>query len=117
MDAKKDFIWQLASVKTNASADFLKSAYFAAGDTVDLQYVVLKTLLHQKTAYSYKVFKDIMVADPPVLVSSSGLISPPSIRMNRTIMYDTDDDEEDNRSNGLFLDELSDSLQLTRTIF
>jgi len=116
MDVKKDFIWELASVKTKASADYLKTLYFAAGDTVDLQYIALKTLLHQQTEYSYKAFKDIMVSDPPVLVSSSGNMTPPMIGFTRTTMPDYSDDDEGN-ANGFFLDELTDSLQLTRTIF
>src|SRR5205085_11879431 len=71
MDVKKDFVWQLASVRTKAAADYLKEIYFAAGDTIELQYMALKAMLHQQTGYAYGLFRDIMVSDPPILDLSS----------------------------------------------
>lgn len=124
MDAKNNFISQLSTVKSNGSASYLKDIYYAAGDTVDFQYTVLTALLHQQTAYSYQVFKDIMVNEPPILDVENNTTSAYNTgRTARTYSayksfpnnyrYSYDDDFEDQS----FLDELYDSLQLTATIF
>ena len=113
LDVKIEFIDKLGSMPTKAAADYLKQIYYAAGDTVDMQYTALGALLQQKTAYSYQVFKDIMVDEPPVLDFSSGNTTykaPPAFRLDR---YDTVEEY----SNGSFMDDLKDSLLLTKTIF
>jgi hypothetical protein len=113
MDARNDFIWQLSTIKTKQSADYLKYLYYAAGDTVDFQYTVLSALLHQKTLYSYQVFKDIMINEPPVLDVDIGNTSfSDGVRSNRNYnRYDEDFRSQD------FMNELLDSLQLTAAIF
>jgi uncharacterized protein YbaP (TraB family) len=120
MDVKKDFVWQLASVKSKESSDYLKNIYFAAGDTIDLQYTALQALLAQKTAYSYQAFKDIMVTDPPVLDLSGGNSNFGSRSEKYTRkMYISDYSsytDDDDRS-GSFFEGLTDSLQLTASIF
>lgn len=119
LDTKKAFVWELAFVKTSEAADFLKSVYMAAGDTIDLQYTALEALLTQKTAYSYKVFKDIMVSDPPVLDVDDN--SSRSYRSGRTITYSGYNSKnyrsyDDDYGND-FLENLTDSLELTTSIF
>lgn len=120
MDVKNNFVSQLSTVRSNASADFLKDIYYAAGDTIDLQYTALSALLHQQTAYAYNVFKDIMVSEPPVLDvgNSSSSTYTTSRGKNSYSGYSTyrynDDDDYESQS---FLDNLYDSLQLTTRIF
>jgi hypothetical protein len=123
MEVKNNFLWQLSNVKSKAAADYLKEVYYAAGDTVEFQYTVLNALLNQKTSYSYSVFKNIMLDEPPVLdvndktstyLGSRGngsyIYSTYSLASNRRNRYDENDNEN-------FLEHLSDSLQLTATIF
>ena len=102
----------------------MKDVYYAAGDTVDFQYTALSALLHQQTAYAYQVFKDIMVNEPPILdVNNSNASAYKAAGSNRSYsaykysssQYGYDDDNDFRGQN--FLDNLSDSLQLTATIF
>jgi hypothetical protein len=116
LDVKKNFVWQLAYIKTKESSDYLKNIYLAAGDTIEMQYTALEALLNQKTSYSYNVFKDIMVTDPPVLdidESSSRTYAAPKVNFGTGYDYDY----SDSYPSGNFLADLSDSLQLTATIF
>src|SRR5207247_9721698 len=103
-------ISKISDIKTNLSANYLKDLYYKLNDTVQLQYTVLESLLQQQTSYAFNIFRDIVSAEPPVLdVSNKGLSSYPSFIpefARRNYSYD----------NGNFLDELSDSLQLTKTI-
>ena len=117
LDVKKDFVWQLAFVKSKESADYLRSIYFAAGDTIDLQYTALEALLNQKTAYAYSVFRDIMISDPPVLdVEKTTSYNPyRNTRVFAPSIMDFDYTSY-NRS-GSFIDDLSDTLELTGGIF
>ena len=113
LDTKKALIGKLDDITTREATDYLKSLYYAAGDTIELQYSILEMLLQQKTNYSYTVFRDIITNEPPVLnvgnshkwSGSSPLI--PNVASSRSIDID----------NNSFLDELYDSLKLTRTIF
>ena len=115
LDVKNQFIYKLADVPTKASADFLKQVYYAAGDTVDIQYTALEALLQQETGYAYQVFRDIMVNEPPVLDVDPGS-SGQSYKVTNSYRVDKNDDGEE-YSNGFFMDELKDSLGLTKTIF
>lgn len=126
LEVKKEFIGQLSSVGTQDAADFLKDLYYAAGDTVELQYTALHTLLQQKNNYAYQVFKEIMLNDPPVL----GLDDHASFKTNISSMIfnsgnwgnsfnsnDSDDDDDNgDYYSGSFMDDLTDSLQLTSGI-
>lgn len=67
LSAKRDFTEKLAYIKTKEASDYLKELYYKAGDTVELQYGILETLLGQQTAYAYQTFAQIMQTDPPVL--------------------------------------------------
>ena len=92
---KRALIQKLADIKTRESADYLQKIYFALGDTVELKYATLESLLGQKTKYAYSVFRDILKQDIPVYQTTAGSYS--------------------NEAN--FFDALQDSLQLTRQIF
>ena len=110
LDTKKSLINKLGDIKNDASANYLKELYYKLNDTVQLQYTVLENLLQQQTSYAFNTFRDIVNTEPPVLDVSNKRYSsyPPFIPgfARRNYSYD----------NGNFLDELSDSLQLTKTI-
>lgn len=112
INVKKDLIGKLSDIKTTEVVNYLKELYYALDDTVQLQYAALESLLSQKSRYAYAAFRDIIAAEPPVLDFS-------------TTDYSTYDElkllnlfRNGYRSirNGNFLDELSDSLQLTKAI-
>lgn len=108
LDVKKLLIGKLDNVKSKQATDYLKSLYYMAGDTLELQHAVLEAMLQQKTQYAFNTFRDIVVAEPPVL--SSGKWTGYTRRFNgigRSVS--TYDD-------GSFMDELTDTLKLTRTI-
>jgi len=111
---KKSFIQKFSRIRTPESADYLRHLYQAAGDTTELQYTILETLLHQKTIYAYSLFSEMITADPPVLGINdfSGNFSN-RLRGYSGRRYRQNDDEF---YNGRFLDELTDSLQLTKKI-
>ncbi len=109
LSVKSSLINKLGDIKTGLSADYLKSLYYALDDTVELQYTALESLLQHQTQYAYTIFRDIIHAEPPVLVESTGGYD--DYRYNSPLLpsvYSYD--------NGKFLDELSDTLKLTRTI-
>ncbi len=107
LDTKKSLISRLDNISTKEAADYVKSLYYTAGDTLELQYAALSVLLAQQTNYSYALFKDIMVADPPIL-------SLESKTSNRNYNYDYSSSSVTGR---YFMNDLQDSLKLTRTIF
>jgi uncharacterized protein YbaP (TraB family) len=123
MNVKNDFVWQLGKMKSNEAADYLKDIYYAAGDTIELQYTALESLLNQKTSYAYQLFKNIMVDDPPVLDVSSGMATyrPDSRKYLPSTGYYNDyvissyDYDEQSRGQSFFAS-LYDSAQLTSTI-
>ena len=109
LSTKSSLINKLGDIKTSLSADYLKTLYYALDDTVELQYAALESLLQHKTQYAYNILRDIINTEPPVLVESSGGYD--DYRYTSPLLssaYSYDD--------GKFLDELSDSLKLTRTI-
>ncbi len=109
LDTKNALISKLYEIKTAPSSDLLAKLFYAAGDTVELQYTALETLLRQKTSYSFKKFRDIVIDEPPVL----------GIKGNNT-RYQNNNYNSNARitsySNGHFLDDLFDSLALTKEI-
>lgn len=120
LDVKTSLIAQLSQARTAAASDFLREIYYAGNDTIDLQYAALEALLSQKTAYSYGVFKNIMLDEPPVLQTSSmggsrRRFEPPPVfhdlRIDATVTVDA------TRGRSDFLSPLGDSLQLTQAIF
>lgn len=123
LDVKTSLIARMNDMPSREASDYLKRVYFAAEDTIDLQYAALSSLLNQKTAYSFSLFRDIMANEPPVLNVQSGS-SYSGIRNMRTtisvgsFVTDEEDGEEDRMNTPTnFLSGLYDSLQLTQTIF
>jgi hypothetical protein len=112
LENKKTLIEKLSDISAKQSSDYLKELYYAAGDTVELQYTILESLLQHETDYAYKIFRDIITAEPPVLNVSTNKYDYndyPSFRSaGRYSGF--------NYNNGSFLDELYDSLKLTKTI-
>ncbi len=113
LDTKKSLIEKLDDIKTKIATDYLKEIYYAAGDTIELQYAALEAMLQQQTQYAFTVFRDIITVEPPVLEKNSGtdwsyssVFRSPLLSNRFSYGYD----------NGGFLDELYDSLKLTRTI-
>ena len=115
LEVKRSLISKLGDVKTKASSDFLKDLYYAAGDTIDLQYVALESLLQQQTQYAFAVFKTIISVEPPVIEGGNNPaynnFSTGNYRYIRSKYLGNS-----NYDNGDFWDELYDSVQLTRTI-
>ena len=111
LQIKKSLVNMIGDIKTNEAADYLKEMYFALGDTVSIQYAVLENLLQQKTNYAFSVFKEIINTDPPVKENDYATTS--SYSRYGAGGYEGYDYVYDN---GDFMDELSDSLLLTKTI-
>ncbi len=112
LETKKAFIAKFDHLPTAASASYLKSLYYSLDDTVQLQYTVLESLLQQQTKYAYNTFSDIINNEPPVLDFSENKFGDYGA-YNLLSKYKSSYFGMDN---GNFLDELSDSLQLTKTI-
>jgi len=116
LQTKKSLINKLGDLSNHECSDFLKQLYYAAGDTIEIQYAALESLLQQQTQYAFSVFKNILTVEPPILDGNSGmsfhdfnlsrLRFPQNARWNGSNNYD----------NGDFWDELYDSLKLTREI-
>ncbi|MBL7729779.1 MAG: TraB/GumN family protein [Chitinophagaceae bacterium] len=118
LDTKESLISKLGDINSNEVALYLKDLYYSLDDTVQLQYAVLENLLQQKTKFAYNIFKDIVSNEPPVLSFSSSNYSDYSLsELRRRVLTSSDYSDYDyDNDNGRFLDELSDSLQLTKTI-
>jgi uncharacterized protein YbaP (TraB family) len=112
---KKSLISKLGEIVTNASADYLEELYYALDDTVSVQYAVLENLLQHKTAYAYNIFRNIINTEPPVKDAnySEYEYEDYSFRGRRRTSGYLSNFSIDN---GDFMDELSDSLQLTKSI-
>lgn len=119
LDTKEWLIGKLRDIKTNAASDYLKELYYALDDTVQVQYTVLSALLQHKTAYSYNIFRNIIITEPPVLDFTGSSDYYPdysytsafkSLRKYSSYTYGS------SYSGDSFLGNLYDSLQLTRTI-
>ncbi|MET0634929.1 MAG: TraB/GumN family protein [Chitinophagaceae bacterium] len=67
LELKNSLIEKLSDLQSAQSTDFLRQLYHATSDTLSLQYTILENLLEQKTDYSFRTFRDIVVADPPVI--------------------------------------------------
>jgi uncharacterized protein YbaP (TraB family) len=114
LGVKKSLIGKLDEIKTRQASDYLRELYYAAGDTLELQYAALEVLLQQKTAYAFQVFRDIVVAEPPVI----NMQAEPDFSNYISILrkFKTVPVQRSHYDDGEFLDELSDSLELTKTI-
>lgn len=118
LDTKKSLIGKLDNMPTRVASDYLKDIYYAAGDTIELQYAILETLLQQKTKYAFGVFRDIITVEPPVLNVGSNnryhgyMPGGYNLKTFAPASYSVGG----SYNNGSFLDELYDSLALTKTI-
>jgi uncharacterized protein YbaP (TraB family) len=112
LDTKKALISKLDDITTREASDYLKALYYAAGDTIELQYSILEILLQQKTNYSFALFRDIITNEPPVLNVGNGHKWSGSAPAVSNLVAPRKNDIDNNN----FLDELYDSLKLTRTI-
>jgi len=117
LDTKSALIKRLASIKTAASSNYLYDLYFAAGDTIQLQYVVLESLLLQKTAMAYSLFRDIVKAEPPIIEKKDnnynyGRYGASGYGIGGSMLPYGEEDESDDT----FVDNMSDTLQLIKTI-
>jgi uncharacterized protein YbaP (TraB family) len=123
LELKTGFINELGAINTKECTDFLKELYTAAADTIELSNAILKNLLAHQTKYAYNIFKDIVIAEPPVLSLGENTTSAArrTVKLRSVIdygKYDYEDEYNDGESIGAgFLDPLSDSLLLTKTIF
>lgn len=110
LSTKGALISRVGDIPSSKATDYLKQLYYALDDTVELQYRALESLLQHQTAFAYSTFRDIINTEPPVLDFSNnefGAYTKQLMDMYRS-EYKFDD--------GKFLDELSDSLLLTKTI-
>jgi uncharacterized protein YbaP (TraB family) len=72
LQLKQNFIARLQEIKDNSLVGYLAQQYVAAKDTADLQNTILQTLLGIKTKKSFIAFKDLIVNEPPVVISGTG---------------------------------------------
>ncbi|HLF46096.1 MAG TPA: TraB/GumN family protein [Chitinophagaceae bacterium] len=109
---KISFINKLGNIANKESADLLIKIYHAADDTIQIQNAAIEALLKQRNQYAYNLFREIIITEPPVIdqVISNYTFNPPNSVFNPA------SDNLSGISNGNFLDELYDSLLLTRTI-
>ena len=110
LETKKSLISKLADLDTRAASDLLKRLYFEAGDTIELQYAVLESLLEQQNAYALAVFRDIMVEEPPVMELGSANDNQNNLSLRTLVLGKA------SYENGNFWNDLYDSVRLTRTI-
>ena len=112
LSRKISFINKLGSIATKESGDLLKRFYYAAEDTIQVQNAAMEALLKHRNQYAYDLFKEIINTEPPVLnnVVNSYTLYPSVSGLTTT------NDYLSGVSNGNFLDELYDSLLLTKTI-
>ncbi|MBK8951608.1 MAG: TraB/GumN family protein [Chitinophagaceae bacterium] len=111
LNLKGSLIAKLGDIKTNAAADYLKKIYYEAQDTIQFQYIALENLLQHRTVYAYSLFRQIINDEIPVLEFEKN--SYEGNWVGSTVDYWQKDSDYDNNK---FLDELSDSLLLTKAI-
>ncbi|NML22823.1 TraB/GumN family protein [Pseudoflavitalea sp. G-6-1-2] len=121
---KEYFIGELGKLKDPSITGYLTDLYWKVKDTSDLQRAILEALLDQKTAASFKSFKDLILQEPPILEISSTDYSRQVRRVTRgfeppVITGGVADYEfsEDFSSSGGTWSQLYDTLALTKTLF
>ena len=67
LEAKKHFISELAELKDSSITPFLVDLYWKVKDSADLQNLILKSLLEQKTHNSFKAFVTLITTEPPII--------------------------------------------------
>ncbi|RYY52827.1 MAG: TraB/GumN family protein, partial [Chitinophagaceae bacterium] len=111
IDLKKTLLDKLSDLKSPKASDLLKYYYNATADTLELQYASLSGLLSQKTEYAFRIFRDLVVADPPVISGSTPYVN---YSGTENMVYSTDAVMPSTGTS--FLYGLRDSLQLTLKI-
>ena len=111
LETKKALLGKLGAIRSHSSTDYLEEAYYAAGDTIELQYTILEALLEQQTQYAYNTFRDIVVVEPPVIDKSVA-----SDYDYSKMMRNTGSSSRYRLRNMGFMNGLYDSLALTKTI-
>lgn len=114
LETKKGLINKFSHIKTKEAAIYLRNLYMALDDTIQLQYAVLENLLMHKTRDAYKIFGEIVSNEAPVLDFAGDDYSSYRDFSIKRLMRNYQ--EKNSFKNGKFLDELDDSLELTRTI-
>jgi len=115
LSTKKDLIAKLGEIDTHASSDYLRELYYALGDTVQLVYPVLQGLLEHRNEYAYGLFRNIIANEPPVLDFSGDYDNGYTYSSSLFKLSRRSGMDRYFRSNN-FLDRLSDTLLLTKTI-
>ncbi len=115
LEVKKELIAKASVMKTKEGANYLKDLYYAAGDTIELQYTALETLLRHRNQYAFNLFRDIVSSEPPVL-DAKGNKNNYDVSYSYLSSYLPKYKGLFRYSNGSFTDELYDSLPLTKTI-
>lgn len=113
LDNKELLISKLSDIKTKEAADYLKELYVQAGDTVQLQYAALEALLLHQRAYSIEQFRAIVANEPPVLERNASTYRYPGLFNS---YFSGKNFRFGESRDGEFMDNLSDSLQLARSI-
>jgi uncharacterized protein YbaP (TraB family) len=70
LQLKQSMIIKLGDIKDTSITGYLKRLYVAAKDTADLQNNILQTLLSSKTKKAFIAFKDLIIAEPPVIAAT-----------------------------------------------
>ena len=71
LSLKKRWIHVIGNFSDSVSVNYLAGLYMQAKDTSDLQNTILNALLEMRTAASFKTFKNLLLAEPPALVSGN----------------------------------------------
>lgn len=106
LDIKSSLINKLGDIPSSAASKYLQKLYYSLDDTIQLQYAVLESLLQQHTQGSFYIFRDIINNEAPVL----------SYNNSNYNYYTGESARSGSVDGGNFLDELSDSLLLTKSI-
>ncbi|CAN5532655.1 hypothetical protein BH10BAC2_BH10BAC2_09100 [soil metagenome] len=69
LSLKKKWINVVSSFHDTASVNYLTGVYMQAKDTSDLQNAILDALLEMRTSASFTSFKNLLLTEPPALVS------------------------------------------------
>ena len=75
LELKQKFINRLDELNDSNLVTYLKQLYIAVKDTADLQTTILRTLLNMQTTSSYIAFKDLILAEPPMIADNNNSFS------------------------------------------
>jgi uncharacterized protein YbaP (TraB family) len=119
LSLKKRWINVLGNFHDTASVNYLTDLYTQVKDTSWLQNVILDVLLEMRTATSFTSFKDLLLADPPALMSGDAAADDnPGFNMDMMLDAFADDNALDRRTDfsGYKWEPLYDTLALSKAI-